>query len=138
MTKYLLDTNIVSEPLRPQPNPDVLGKLHAFQDDLAIPAVVWHELWFGCLRLPPSVRRTVIQDYLQQVVGVSMPILPYDDAAAVWHASERARLAMQGKMPPFVDGQIAAVAYVHKLVLVTFNLADFQFFGGIEIEDWRI
>jgi tRNA(fMet)-specific endonuclease VapC len=55
-----------------------------------------------------------------------MPIIPYDARAAEHHAAERARLIGLGKTPSFADGQIAAVSYVNELVLVTFNLADFQ------------
>lgn len=97
--KYLLDTNIISEPLRPQPNPAILANLQTHQQDFAIASVVWHELWFGCLRLPPSRRRTAVETYLQHVVR-TIPILPYDEQAAHWHAAESARLTTQGKPPP--------------------------------------
>ena len=73
--KYLLDTNIVSEPLRPTPNAKVLARLKRHQDELAIASVVWHELWFGCQRLPASAKRTAIERYLNEVVAVSMPDL---------------------------------------------------------------
>jgi tRNA(fMet)-specific endonuclease VapC len=134
---YLLDTNVISEPLRPEPQPLVLQHFEAFQDQLAIPALVWHELWFGCLRLPASKRRNAIEEYLLQVVSPAMPILPYDAQAAVWHAAERARLARLGKTPSFVDGQIAASARVRDLTLVTFNLEDFKEFQDIRVVDWR-
>jgi tRNA(fMet)-specific endonuclease VapC len=136
--QYLLDTNVISEPLRPTPNPSVLQHLEEVQDQLAIPAIVWHELWYGCLRLPVSKRRTVIETYLRQVVEVTMLILPYDAAAAEWHAAERARLTAVGKTPPFVDGQIAAIAHTNELALVTFNLSDFQDFIQVQLEDWRV
>ena len=90
--KYLLDTNIVSEPLRPAPNPKVMTRLKRHSGELAIASLVWHELWFGCQRLPVSTKRTVIEKYLNEVVAVSMSILPYDQAAVEWHAAERARL----------------------------------------------
>lgn len=64
-------------------------------------------------------------------------ILPYDEAAADWHADERARLAAIGLTPPFADGQIAAVAAVNGLVLVTANVADFRHFQGVTVEDWH-
>lgn len=134
---YLLDTNVISEPLRPAPQPLVLQHFEAFQDQLAIPALVWHELWFGCSRLPASKRRSAVEEYLLQVVSPAMPILPYDAQAAVWHAAERARLARLGKTPSFVDGQIAAIAHVHDLTLVTFNLADFSEFQDLQMVDWR-
>lgn len=134
--KYLLDTNVVSEPLRPAPNTKVLARLKRHQDELAIASLVWHELWFGCQRLPISAKRTAIERYLNEVVAVSMPILPYDQAAAEWHAAERARLMALGKTPPFVDGQIIAVARVNDLILVTLNPTDYASFAEVKVEDW--
>ena len=66
-----------------------------------------------------------------------MQILPYDTAAAEWHATERARLIGLGRTPPFVDSQIAAIAYTQGLVLVTANIAHFREFAALEVEDWR-
>ncbi len=65
-----------------------------------------------------------------------MAVLPYDQMAAEWHAAERARLGAVGLTPPFVDGQIAAVAHVNDLTLVTANTRDFAHFEGLRIEDW--
>ncbi len=45
--KFLLDTNIVSEPLRPTPAPGILRRLREHEGEMAIPSVVWHELRFG-------------------------------------------------------------------------------------------
>ncbi len=135
--QYLLDTNIVSEPLRPKPRHGVLRKILDYEDEIAIPAIVWHELRYGAARLPESRRRTVISRYLNDVVRATMPILDYDEIAAEWHAAERARLAARGETPPFADGQIAAIAQVHDLTLVTFNDADFKRFDGLRIEVWR-
>jgi tRNA(fMet)-specific endonuclease VapC len=135
--KYLLDTNIVSEPLRPKPGHGVLRKLLRYEDEIAISSVTWHELRFGVERLPPSRRRAAIERYLEDVVLPTMPILDYDAAAAEWHAKERARLAARGETPPFIDGQIAAIARIHQLILVTFNDADFKRFDGIRVLSWR-
>ncbi len=133
---YLLDTNILAEPLRPAPNGRVIEKLKAHDQQLAIPSIVWHEMWFGCNRLPKSNRRSVIERYLVEVIAPTMPVLPYDTLAAEYHAAERARLASLGKTPSFADGQIAAVAHANELVLVTFNLTDFKDFLEIQVEDW--
>jgi len=70
------------------------------------------------------------------VVHGSFPILPYDEAAATWHGKERARLEALGRPAPFVDGQIAAIAHVHGLVLVTANDRDFGRFKGVTVENW--
>lgn len=136
--RYLLDTNVISEPLRLQPDPNTLARLRQYQSEVAIAAVVWHELWYGCERLPPSTRRDRITNYLNQVVGATIPVLPYDEAAAHWHGRERARLAALGRTPSFADGQIAAIAHTHQLTLVTFNTADYADFSGLMLEDWRV
>ncbi len=135
--QYLLDTNVVSEPLRPVPNQELLDNLRAHQAEIAIASVVWHELWYGCKRLPPSSKRTTIEAYLKDVVGRAIPILAYDQRAAYWHAEERARLAAVGRLPPFADGQIAAIAVTNGLKLVTLNRNDYASFQGLSLEDWR-
>ena len=134
--KYLLDTNVVSEPLRPKPRHGVIQRLRRHEEEIAISSVVWHELRFGAERLPPSRRREAIVRYLDEVVLVAMPILDYDRAAAEWHAKERARLASRGETPSFADGQIAAIAHVNDLTLVTFNDADFRRFHELRIVSW--
>jgi len=134
--KYLLDTNVVSEPLRPTPSSAISQRLVRHAGEMAIPAPVWHELRFGCARLPSSKRRQAIERYLEDVVRASFPILEYGQAAANWHASERARLTRPGSPTAFVDGQIAAVAYVNDLVLVTANVRDFQHYEDLEVRSW--
>ena len=134
--RYLLDTNVVSEPLRPQPAASVMHRLRQYDGEIAIPSPVWHELRFGCARLPPSRRRDAVERYLETVVLQSFPVLDYDLDAADWHARERARLVAAGKTPPFVDGQIAAIACVNGLTLVTSNLDDFREFGELRVQSW--
>ncbi len=134
--KYLLDTNVVSEPLRPRPDGALLRKLQKHEQEIAIASIVWHELRFGVERLPSSRRREVIERYLEEVVLPAIPILPYDRPAAEWHATERARLAASGQTPSFADGQIAAIAHIHDLTVVTFNEADFRRFEGLQVTTW--
>ena len=134
--RYLLDTDVVSEPTRPAPSAEVLRWLERHEGESAIAAPVWHELRFGCERLPRSRRRDSIESYLVEVVLASLPILDYDRRAAEWHARERARLAKAGQPPPFVDGQIAAIARVNDLTLVTLNQRDFGWFEGLRVERW--
>jgi tRNA(fMet)-specific endonuclease VapC len=134
--KYLLDTDVVSEPLRPKPSAAVVRKLQKHEQEIATASIVWHELRFGVERLPSSRRRDVVERYLGEVVRPSIPILVYDRAAAEWHARERARLASKGETPSFADGQIAAIAHVHDLTVVTFNEADFRRFEGLHVTTW--
>jgi len=135
--RYLLDTNIVAEPLRPSPHPVILEQIRRHQDEIAIASVVWHEMWYGCYRLPLSARRNAIEAYLTRVIGPSISILPYDDEAATWHAAERARLASLGKTTSFADGMIAAVAQTNNLILVTLNRGDYHLFQGLQLVSWR-
>ena len=133
---YLLDTNVLSEPLLPNPNRHVLAMLERHQQVIATAAPVWHELVFGCQRLPASLKRRAIERYLYEVVATTIPILPYDTAAAAWHGEERARREAKGLTPAFVDGQIAAIAKQNNLVLITRNQKDFRLFKGLKVESW--
>lgn len=135
--EYLVDTNVASEPLRVQPNAPVVERLRVHLDSIALASPVLHELVYGVLRLAVSRRRTEIENYIAGLIEDGMPVLPYDQAAAAWHAAERARLVRAGLTPPFIDGQIAAIAATTGLTLVTFNRADFQHFQGLQVADWR-
>lgn len=135
--KYLLDTNVLSEPLRPRPDDRILSMLRRHRTEAAVAAPVWHELRFGCERLPRSRRRRQIEAYLVEVVAATLPILPYDREAAAWHATERVRLVKKGRPPPFVDGQIAAIAVVNGLTLVTSNAKDFGRFRDLDVVSWK-
>jgi tRNA(fMet)-specific endonuclease VapC len=134
--QFLLDTNILSEPLRPAPNPRVMESLVRSSGLTATATVVFHEMLYGCYRLPNSRKRQAIEAYLREEVEAKLLLLPYDTEAAKWHASERARLVKLGKTPSYVDGQIAAISVVNNLVLVTNNEADYADFQGIQIENW--
>ena len=134
--RYLLDTNIISEALVPNPDPRVVERLASAQHESAIAAPVWHELLYGCLRLQPSPRRDRLERYLHEVVATTLPIIAYDGPVAARHAVERTRLSNEGRTPSFVDGQIAATALVYGLVLVTRNVRDFELFEDLAIENW--
>ena len=134
--RFLLDTNVLSEPTRPTPDPKTLARLRRHDGALATCAPVWHELVFGVSRLPVSRRRRALDRYLQEVILATLPILPYDAAAAAWHGRERARLQRKGISPSFADGQIAAIAKVHGLTVVTRNTADFRRFEALDVVAW--
>jgi tRNA(fMet)-specific endonuclease VapC len=134
--RYLLDTNVISEALAAVPDERVVAKLGLHEHESCIAAPVWHELLYGCVRLPVSARRERLRHYLFEVVSASLTILPYDESAAARHAEERARLEAEGRVVPFVDGMIAATALAHELVLVTRNVRDFAPFQGLVVENW--
>lgn len=134
--KYLLDTNILSEAIRPKPNRNILQKLQLHQQQLGTATLVIHELLFGCYRLPLSKKRETLQTYIKNVIVPTISIFDYDLKSAQWHANERARLVSVGKTPAFVDDQIAVIASSNNLILVTNNVSDFNNFQGLQIENW--
>ena len=119
-----------------EPNKRVLRKLEENGANCAIGAPVWHELVYGTSRLPAGKKRGALEAFLNDVVRTAFPILAYDEIAAEWHARERARLEEDGRTPPFVDGQIAAIAHTQGLTLVTANTKDFHWFAAVKTIDW--
>ncbi len=133
--RYLLDANVLSESRRPRPHPRVIERLAAVEGDAAMAAIVWQELRYGVERLPWGRRREGLSVHVGDLRS-RFGVLPYDEPAARWHAAERARLEAQGITRPFADGQIAAMAAVRGLVLVTRNTADFEGYRGLAVESW--
>ena len=134
--KYLLDTNVVSELGHPNARSQLRRRAATNDGEMCIASPVWYELRFGCARMPNSRRRKILERFLIEVVRANLPVLDYDLKAANWHAHERARLAAAGLSCSYVDSQIAAIAYVNDLTLVTFNLRHFRAFAGLRVESW--
>jgi tRNA(fMet)-specific endonuclease VapC len=134
--RYLLDTNVLSDPIVARPNPFVLDRIKANGALLAISAVTWQEVLYGMLLLPAGKRRKQIEDYLFQRIRPALPIIGFGERAARWQAEQRASLRQAGKSPSYPDSQIAAIAAVNELVLVTRNVDDFADFQGLRIENW--
>lgn len=134
MIHYLLDTNVVSEPVKPEPSEAVLARLRERSGEVALPSVAWHELIYGAARMEEGQKRSYLLEYLRDVVRPSMPILPYDAAAARWHGWARARLEAEGLSTPFADGQIAGIAGAEGLTVVTENTSDFEPFAALSEE----
>jgi len=134
--RYLLDTNILSEPVVARPNPFVLDRIKTNSRSLAIAAVTWQEALYGMLLLPAGRRREQIEDYLFRRIHPTLPIIGFEERAARWQAEQRARLRRMGRSPSYSDSQIAAIAAVNDLVLVTRNVVDFEDFDGLRIENW--
>ena len=133
---FLLHTNVLCETLRRRPDSGVMRGLERHRHELSTAAPVIHEILYGALRLPPGAKRTAVVHEIEQGFLKTLDVLPYDRRAAEWHARERARLAHEGRTPPFVDGQIAAIAAVNGLTLVTRSVTDFAAFEGLTVEDW--
>lgn len=91
---------------------------------------------YGRELLAKSKRKTELQSYLLTLQNSGLIILPYDHKAAEWYAKQRAVLKEQGKIPAYADGEIAAIAAVNNLTLVTRNTDDFSDFKKLELSNW--
>lgn len=134
--RLLLDTNVLFEPTRPHPNAGVQLRLQEHRGEVCTAAPVLHEMHYGLGRMPDGKRKQQLTRYVHEVLRPSLEVLPYDREAALRHAEERARLTFQGRTPPFVDGQIAAIAMVNDLILITRNTRDFENFTDSRYENW--
>ena len=124
--KYLLDTNILSETRRSQPNRDVQEWIAAAKpEQLCLSVITIGEIGRGVTRLRErgDLRQAAaIQNWLDNIIGAfSTRIVPINVAVALrWATQSTAQLL------PTADGLIAASATVHDLTLVTRNVKDFQ------------
>jgi hypothetical protein len=126
---FLLDTNVVSELVRPRPDAGLVGWLVDLDEDRVFLSVVTlAELRYGIARLPAGRRRRRLHDWLhgdllQRFAG---RILPVDnDIALIW-GDVTAECAAVGRPIEAMDALIAATARVHALELVTRDARDFE------------
>ena len=134
--KYLLDTNILSELSKNNPNANVVSHLNRYGNDCSTASIVIHEINYGINRLAEGSVKKNLQLFLKQLETYKFQVFPYDTEAAYYHASERAKLVKKGLTPAFADGQIAAVASINNLILVTRNTNDFMNFNDLVLENW--
>jgi tRNA(fMet)-specific endonuclease VapC len=87
--------------------------------------------------LPESRKRSRILYYVESILA-ELPVLLYTKEAAHWHGLESARLQGIGKLPAFIDAQIAAVTIANNLILVTRNTDDFKNFADLKMENWFV
>ncbi len=136
----LLDTNVVSEPLKPRPELTVLRWLNAqTAEDLYLPAIVAAELYFGWAILPAGRRKGLRRDLIEQVIGqFDSRIVPFDLRAAKAYGDLMAGARAAGEGLPVLDGQIAAVARANGAKLATRNVRHFEATGIELINPWNV
>ena len=126
---YLLDTNVVSEWVRPSPDPGVVAWLDEVDEDRVFLSVVTiAELRHGIERLPPGARRERLAAWLDEELPrrFEARILPIDEAVANAWGRIVARGEASGRPMHAMDAFLAALAETHDLTLVTRNAADFS------------
>lgn len=137
---FLLDTNVVSEWVKPRPDPSVAGWLAQVDEDAVFLSVVtFAELRHGVERLPASKRRKQLDEWLRADLPLRFEqrILPVDGAVADEWGRLVARREALGRPIHAMDALIAATAEVHALTLVTRNASDFEASVKSVVCPWR-
>ena len=118
----LLDTNIVSEVMRPHPSVKVLNWLNTCNlKDLFISSITIAEISYGLHILPKGQRQQLLQSRFEQFIaqGFSGNILVFDEQATYVYAEIMAAWKSNGHPMSLPDGQIAAIAKVNQFTLAT-------------------
>jgi predicted nucleic acid-binding protein len=136
----ILDTNVVSELLRPAPSPAVEAWLAA-QDGATVffTAIGEAELRLGVAILPAGRRRTSLAEAIDAMLEADFRnrILPFDTAAAQAYSAIAATRRAAGRPISQFDCQIAAIARNKQAVLATRNTVDYEDCGIDVIDPWR-
>lgn len=138
--RYLLDTNVLSEPARPDPDSNVVAWLEEqSQIDLVISVLALGEIAQGVERLPPGRKRDRLREWLE----VELPrrfrerILPVDDRVARHWGRLSAQARRAGRPIAVIDGLLLATAAAYDLVFVTRNEGDCADRGVPIVNPWR-
>jgi toxin FitB len=138
--QYLLDTCVISEFVKPNPESKVIDCLNAIEpDQVFLSAVTIGEIQFGISNRPPSNRRTELEIWLNESLFQQFAnrILSLDaDIFLAW-GQMTAQQRQQGKPMGVMDSLIAAVALQHRMVLITRNVSDFSATGLSLLNPWE-
>ena len=135
----LLDTNVISEPLKPAPEPAVLTWLDQQNiETLFLATISLAELRFGVSALPEGRKKDGLKAALDaRIIALFGPrILVFDMAAAEAYAVIRARAKTAGKAIGAADGYIAAIAAAHGFAVATRDTAPFEAAGVPVVDPW--
>ena len=136
----LLDTNVLSEPLRPAPERRVVAWIDAQAlETLYLSAITVAELRAGVALLPAGKRRSALQQGLETRVLPLFAgrVLPFDLACTPAYAALMARARKAGLALATADGYIAAIAAANGLAVATRDTSPFEAAGVTVINPWR-
>ncbi|MFC0711221.1 type II toxin-antitoxin system VapC family toxin [Azorhizophilus paspali] len=136
----VLDTNILSELMRPIPEPKVLAWLEKQTGDILFTTAISRgEMLYGAQRLPAGKRRDEIFQEIEAIFSTDMAgrVLPYDEAAADAHAELAALRRAQGRPSSQSDMMIVGIVRSHGARLATRNVRDFEGCGIALVDPWH-
>lgn len=136
----VLDTNVVSEPMKRNGNPAVQSWLdQQAAETLYLTATSLSELLVGIEVLPDSKRKQGLGAAMSELLVIlfGSRILPFDQQAAVAYAPLVSRARAGGHLISVADGQIAAIAAVHEFTVATRDTAPFLAAGVPVINPWE-
>ncbi|CDX44928.1 putative plasmid stability protein [Mesorhizobium sp. ORS 3359] len=131
MTRYLLDTNIISNVIKPKPSHSLLSWMGAQKDDdLFIASLTVAEIRLGILEKPKGRKRSTLEAWFAGPEGPQAlfagRVLPFDEKAGLVWASLMAGRKAKGRPRSALDTIIAAIAEANHCVVVTNNEKDFE------------
>lgn len=135
----VLDTNVISEVFRPEPDPRVVAWLESLTGDVAITTITLAELLAGVRRLPDGRRKSLLMtriDATMQPYRDTSAVLTFDDAAAEHYADIVVARERSGLPITMADAQIAAICRSRQASCATRNTRDFAGTGVELLNPW--
>lgn len=138
--KYLLDTCVVSEVIKPYPEKRVTDWLKSVPSErLFLSVLTIGEIRKGLAMIPDSKRKAKLSEWLNSMIdGYQDRILPVDQAVAGNWGETQGQCELEGLPLATIDGLIGSTAKIHNLRLVTRNVSDFENCRTIIFNPWTI
>ena len=136
---FLLDTNAVSEWVKPRPNPGLIGWMELADEDRVFLSVIsLAEVRYGIERLSVGPRRNRLERWLRDELPLRFEgrVLPIDNKIAEAWGRTVSRSEALGRPMDAMDAFLAATAEVHRLTLVTRNVSDFPTLKSV-VNPWQ-
>ena len=123
---FLVDTNVLSESVKPKPDAGVMAWLRENERDLYVSTITIGELRRGIERLPDGARKSKLRHWLQSLCDCMQGrVLSFSTSSAHVWGQLKAKWDAAGLVIPTLDSQIAAIAQRHGLIVITRNTRDF-------------
>jgi predicted nucleic acid-binding protein len=137
----ILDTNVVSEPMKPDGDRGVQAWLdEQIAETLYLTSISLSELLLGVEVLPDGKRKVGLAAALSELLATlfAARVLPFDQQAATMYAARVSRARAAGRAISMADGQIAAIAAVHGFTVATRDTAPFVAAGVPVVNPWEV